>query len=68
MTEEGEKPVPPEEEISVNELKLNSDKTNDVKVSVNNKGEFVLTTTGKDPYICTMPLDKKNPEKSVPIT
>lgn len=68
LTEEGEKPVPPEEEISVNELKLNSDKTNDVKVSVNNKGEFVLTTTGKDPYICTMPLDKKNPEKSVVLT
>lgn len=61
-------PVPPKEEIVTNALQLNAEKTNDLKVSVNSKGEFSLRTTGSDPWICTVPLDRTNPDNTVVLT
>lgn len=61
-------PTPPKEEIVTNALQLNADKTNDLKVSVNSKGEFSLRTTGSDPWICTVPLDRTNPDNTVVLT
>lgn len=61
-------PPPPQEVTETNELRLNADKYNDLKVSVNSKDEFSLRTTGSDPWICTMPLDRKNPDNTVVLT
>lgn len=61
------KPTPPTE-VVVNALQLDVEKTNDVKVSVNSKGEVSLRTTGRDPWICTEPLGQKNPENTVVLT
>jgi len=47
-----------------NEVKLDLNKTNDLKVS-ESEGIYDLETTGKDPYIFSLPISSKiNPENS----
>lgn len=58
----------PDEELVVNRLELNTASVHDMNVNVNSKGEVSMLTTGADPWICTGPLQNRNPKECVVLT